>query len=60
MNKIGKLNEAFENMVLKYDLWKTKVIISGHITMNGLSKNINYPCGICDVMVRPNTALFVK
>ena len=42
------------------NLWKTKVMASGDITKNGLSKNKVHPCEICGFMVMDNSPLCVK
>ena len=47
MIKFRKLKEAFEIKGLHVNIGKTKVIVSGGITKNGLSKSRVYPCGVC-------------
>ena len=49
-NKFRKWKEAFENKGLKVNLEKTKVVVNGCITKDGLFKV--YPCGICSLRVK--------
>ena len=45
--------EGLKNKFLKwkvaFDLGKTKVVISGDITKDGMSRNKVYPCGVCSL-----------
>ena len=47
MNKFRKWMEAFESKGLKANLGKTKVMVSGSITKDGLPKSKAYLCWVC-------------
>ena len=49
------MNEAFESKGLKTNLGKTKVMVSGGITKNGMSKGKVDPCRVCSVRVKTNS-----
>ena len=45
-NKFIKWKESFESKDLKVELWKTKVMVSGGVANDGLSKgNVELMCG---------------
>ena len=52
MNKSIKWKEAFESKGLKVNLGKTKVMVSGSITNEGMSKSKHDPCGVCSLRVK--------
>ena len=54
-NKLLKLKEAFESKGLKVSLGKTKAMVSGGITTDGLSKSKVDPCGVCTLRVKANS-----
>ena len=58
-NKFFKWKEAFESKGLRVDLGKTKVMVSGSITKNGLSNNKVDPHGVCSLTVKANYVLCV-
>ena len=53
-NKFLKWKESFESMDLKVNLGKTKVMVCGGITKDGMSKSKVDPCGICSLKVKAN------
>ena len=59
-NKFIKWKEAFESKDLKVNLGKTKVMVSGSITKDYLSKNKVDPCGVCSLRVKANSALCLQ
>ena len=59
-NKFLKWKGAFENCSLKVNLGKTKVMVSGGITKDGLSKRKVDPCGVCCLRVRTNLVLCLQ
>ena len=56
-NNSMKLKEAFERKGLKVNHGKTKVMDSGSITMDGMSKSKVDPCWVCSLRVQANSAL---
>ena len=56
-NKFIKWKESFENKGLKVNLGKTKVMISGGITKDGMFKSKVGPCGVCSLRVKTNSVL---
>ena len=42
---------------LKVNLGKTKVMVSGSITKDGMSKSKVDPCGVCNLIAKANSAL---
>ena len=52
--------EAFEGKGLKVNLWKSKVIVCGGITMDGSSKSKVEQCGVCSMSVKANSVLCLK
>ena len=46
-------------MGLNVDLGKAKVMVSGGITKDGLSKSKVDPCGVCSLTVKANSGLCV-
>ena len=56
-NKFFKWKEAFECKGFKVNLEKTKVIASGGITKDDMSKSEANPCGVCCMRVNANSAL---
>ena len=59
-NKFLKWKEAFESKGLKVNLGKTKVMVSGDITQEGLSKSKFGTCGVCSLRVKANSVLCVQ
>ena len=53
-DKFLKWKEVFENKGLKVILGKTKVMVSGGITKDGMSKSKVDPCGVCSLRVKAN------
>ena len=53
-NKLFKWMEAFELKGLKVNLGKTKVMVCGGITKDGLSKCKVDPCGVCSLRAKAN------
>ena len=56
-SKFLKWKEAFESMGLKVTLGKTKVMVSGGITKDGISKSKVDQCGLCSLRVKVNSVL---
>ena len=56
-NKFIKWKEAFESKGLNVNLVKTKVMVSGGITKDGMSKGEVDPCGVCSLRVKVNSVL---
>ena len=59
-DKFLKWKEAFESKGLKVNLGKTKVMVSGGITKNGMSKSKVDPCGVCSLKVKTNSVLCLQ
>ena len=59
-NKFLKWKEAFESKCLKVNIGKTKVMVSGGITMGGNSKSKFDPCGVCSLSVKVNYFLCLQ
>ena len=59
-NKFLKWKEAFESMSLKVDLGKTKVVVSGGITKDGLSKSNVDPCVVYSLRAKANSFLCLQ
>ena len=59
-NKFLKWQEALESKGLKANLGKTEVMVSGGITMDGLSKSNVDTCGVCSLRVKANSVLCVQ
>ena len=57
-NKLIKWKEDFESKGLKDKICKTKVMVSGSITMNGLSKSKVDPCGVCRLRVKTEFCVY--
>ena len=55
-----KWKEAFECKGLKVSLGKTKVVDSGGITKDGMSKSKVYLCGLCSLRVKANSVLSLQ
>ena len=53
-SKFLEWKEAFESKGLKVNLGKTKVMVSGGITKDGLSKSKVDPCEVCSLRVKAN------
>ena len=58
-NKFLKCKEAFESKGLKVNLGKTKVMVCGGITKDGISKSKVDPCSVCCLRVKANSVLFL-
>ena len=59
-NMFSKWKEAFETNGLKDNVGNTKVMVSGGITKDGLSKSTFYPCVVCCLRVKDSSFLFVQ
>ena len=59
-NKLIKWKEVFESKGLKVNLGKTKVMVSGGITNDGMSKSKVDPCGVCSLRVKANSVLCLQ
>ena len=59
-NKFIKWKEAFESNGLKVNLEKTKVMVSGSFTKDGMSKNKVEPCGVCSLRAKTNSVFCVQ
>ena len=58
-NKFIKWMEAFESKGLKVNLGKTKMMVSGGITKDGLSESKVYQCGVYSLRVKANSVLCI-
>ena len=56
-NKFIKWKKTFESKSLKVNLGKTKVMVSGGITKDGMYKV--YPCGACSLRAKTNSILCI-
>ena len=56
-NEFLKWKAAFESKGLKVIIEKTKVMVSGGITKDGMSKSKVDPCGVCSLSVKANSVL---
>ena len=54
-NNFLKWKEAFESKGLKVNLGKTKAMVCGDITKDGMPKSNVDPCGVCSLRVKANT-----
>ena len=59
-NMFFKRKYAFERGGLKVNFGKTKVMVSGGITKEGMSKSKIDPCGLCSLRVKANSVLCVQ
>ena len=59
-NKFLTWKEAYESKGLKVNFGKTKIMVCGSITNNGMSKCKVDPCGVCSLRVTANSALCLK
>ena len=59
-NKFIKWTGTFDSKGWKVNLGNTKVIASGSITKDGLSKSNAYPCGVCSLSVKANSVLCIQ
>ena len=59
-SKFIKWQEAFESKALKVNLGKTKVMVSGGITKNGMSKRKVFLCGVCSLRAKANSVLCLQ
>ena len=59
-NKFIEWQEAFERKGLKVKLGKTKILVSGGIAKDGLSKSKVDSCGVCSLRVKGNLVLCVQ
>ena len=50
----------FESKSLKINLRKTKVMVSGDITKDGMSRSKVDPCGVCRYTIKANSTLYVQ
>ena len=51
---------AFESKGLKVNLEKTKVMVCGGITKDGMSKSKVDPCGVCCLREKTNSVLCIQ
>ena len=58
--KFIKGKEAIKIKCLKANLRKTKVMVSGRITKDGLSERKVDPCGVFRLTVKANSALYAQ
>ena len=58
-NKFIKWKEDFDSKGLKANLGKTKVMVSGSITKDGLSKSKVDSCAICSIRAKAKSVLCV-
>ena len=54
-NKLIKWKEALDTKGLKVNIVKTKVMVNGGITKDGLYENKVAPCGFCSIRVKANS-----
>ena len=54
-NKFLKWKEVFKSKGLNVNLGKTKVMVSGGITKDGMSKSKVDPCRVCCLRVKANS-----
>ena len=59
-NEFLKWKEAIESVGLKVCLGKTKVMVCGGITKDGMSKSKVDPCGVCSLRVMSNYVLCLQ
>ena len=59
-DKFFKWTEAFESEGLKVNLWKTKVMVSGGITKDSMSKSKVDPCWQCCLRVKANSVFCLQ
>ena len=59
-NKFMKWNEAFESKGLKDNLGKSKVMVIGGITEDGISSGYVDPYGVCCLRVKANSVLCLQ
>ena len=59
-DKFLKWKEAFESKSLKVNLGKTKVMVSGGITQDDMSKSKVDPFVVCSFRVKTNSVLCVQ
>ena len=54
-DKFLKWKEVFESKWLEVSLGETKAMVSGSMTMDGLSKSKLDTCGVCSLRVKANS-----
>ena len=59
-DKFPKWKEAFESKGYKVNFWKTKVMVSGEIIKDGMSKTKVDPCVVCSLRVKANSVLCLQ
>ena len=59
-NKFLKWKETFESKGFKVNLGEAKVMVSGGITKDGMSKSKVDPCGACNLRVKANSVLCLQ
>ena len=59
-NNFLQWKEAFESKGLKVNLGKLRIMVSGGITKDGMSKGKVDPCRVCSLSVKTNSALCVQ
>ena len=56
-NKLRKWKDVFERICLKDSLGKTKVMVIGYITKDGMSKGKGDPCWVSSLRVKAQSVL---
>ena len=56
-NKFLKWKDAFGSKGLKVNIGKTKIMVCGDITKDGMFKSKVDPSGVCSLRVKANTVL---
>ena len=59
-NKFLKWKESFESKGLKVNLGKTKAMVCGSITKDGMYKSKVDPCWVCCLTVKANSVLCLQ
>ena len=59
-NEFIKWKETFKCKGLKVNLGKTKVLVSGRITKDSMSKSKIDPCGVCSLKVKAKSVLCIQ
>ena len=59
-NTFMKWKEAFESEGWKVNLGQAKVMVSGGITKDGLSKSKVDPCGVGSLIIKANSLLCIQ
>ena len=59
-DKFLKWKDTFESKCLKDNLGKTRVMVSGGITQDGVSRTKVDPCGLSSLRVKANSVLCLQ